>query len=280
MTGGPAGGLPDDEQDLAEAVLRIVAELEDRLPPSAVRVERDQDLAARLAGRPGAVAGITVDTGGGRLLLLDVAGGGFAASAATLVGGVVVARRRLRLTEWLSRLDVFLAARDEETAVAEAAAQRVLVTLGSADPADALTVRSATLEDDLRDLPARLEGRLPDDVVDSVRRTCAELSEAHARLPVNGREAHLVHRVATDYLPTTLRIFLELPPAWARRHTGFHGRTALDLLREQLDVLEVGARELHEALLAGDGERLVANGAFLAERFGDDSDLDLPEHTD
>lgn len=282
-TGVPQGATaaPDDEADLAATVLRLVAELEARLPPAVVRVERDPGVGDRLAGRPGPLTSVVVDTGEGRLLVLDAGPRGFACSSATRVGGVVVARRRLRLSAWLARLDAFLAAREEETAIAEAAAQRVLVTLGSAEPSDALTVHADSLDADLADLPAHVDGRVPADVVDAVRRICDELRETHDRLPAGAQHAHLVHRVATDYLPTTLRIYLELPQAWAQQYSGFGGRTALDILREQLDILEIGVRELHRAVLEDDGERLLANGAFLADRFGNaDSDLHLPDHTD
>lgn len=271
----------DDDLDLLATVLRLVTELERRLPPTVLTVRREQGMADRLAGREGRVHQVTVDAGDGRLLVLDLLAGGFACTATTRVAGVDVARRPLRLTQWLARLDAFLAARVEETAVAEAAAHRVLVTLGSAAPADGLTVRPDTLAADLADLPAHLAGKVPQDVVDTVRRICDELLETHARLPAGTRGDDLVRRLAGDYLPTTLRIYLELPLEWARQHAGFGGRTALDILREQLDILETGARELHRSAFAGDVDRLLANGTFLAERFGAaDSDLDLPDHTD
>jgi hypothetical protein len=276
-------GLPgsDPAEDLESTVVRLLGELERRLPPAVLQVERDARMADRLAGRPGRPVRVTVDTGEGRLLVLDLGGGGIACTACTRVAGVDVARRRLRLTQWLARLEAFLAEREEETAVVEAAAHRVLVTLGSAVPADALAVRASSFADDLAELPAHLTGKVPTDVVETVRRIAAELAGTHARLPPDARPAHLVHRVGTDYLPTTLRIYLELPPRWAQQHPGFGGRTALDILREQLDILETGARELHLAVLAGDADRLVANGSFLAERFGTaDSELHLPEHTD
>lgn len=276
-------GFPgaDPADDLEATVLRMLGELERRLPPTVLQVERDAGMADRFAGRPGRPVRVTVDTGEGRLLVLDLAAGGFACTACTRVAGVDVARRRLRLTQWLARLDAFLAAREEETAVVEAAAHQVLVTLGSAEPADALAVRAPSFADDLAELPAHLDGRVPADVVDTVRRIAAELAETHERLPRDVRAAHLVERVGTDYLPTTLRIYLELPPRWAQHHAGFGGRTALDILREQLDILETGSRELHQAVLAGDADRLLANGSFLADRFGTgDSELHLPEHTD
>jgi len=46
------------------------------------------------------------------------------------------------------------------------------------------------------------------------------------------------------------------------------GRTSLDLLRDQLAVLRSGVETMHEAALASDGDRLLANGYFLEQRFG------------
>jgi len=85
-----------------------------------------------------------------------------------------------------------------------------------------------------------------------------------------------VIRTATDYLPSTLQAYAALPPQWAESHRLPDGRTALEALEEQLDVLEQAVTRMHDAAVAADARALLANGAFLADRFATSS-LDLPD---
>ena len=50
----------------------------------------------------------------------------------------------------------------------------------------------------------------------------------------------------------------------------------LEALEEQLDVLEQAVTRMHDAAVAADARALLANGAFLADRFAT-STLDLPD---
>ncbi len=98
------------------------------------------------------------------------------------------------------------------------------------------------------------------------------LIETLPRVQQDGsQQAHAVLRAATDYLPQTLRGYVALPPEWAATHDLGDGSTALDALRSQLGTLESGVRAMHDAAMRADANDLLANGLFLADRFGGSS---------
>lgn len=82
---------------------------------------------------------------------------------------------------------------------------------------------------------------------------------------------YLIRKTALDYLPTALTAYLALPRVYAERRPAMGGKTPHDVLLEQLDVMDAKMREAAEAKLAHDSERLLANGRFIADRFGTSS---------
>jgi len=77
-----------------------------------------------------------------------------------------------------------------------------------------------------------------------------------------------VRQTALDYLPTTLSTYLELPPAYRRLHVVRDGKTAHDLLLEQLRLLDGKMKEIVANMHNNDAQALLANGRFLQEKFG------------
>ncbi len=116
-----------------------------------------------------------------------------------------------------------------------------------------------------------LRGRLPPDAMERVSRIQANLQEALPRLAELGsagdQNAYLVRQTITDYLPATLRNYLRLPRAYANMHPVQDGRTAHQVLVEQLDVLDRTVSAVVSDLARGDTEQLLANGRFLQEKF-------------
>jgi hypothetical protein len=123
-------------------------------------------------------------------------------------------------------------------------------------------------------------GRLPSDVqakVAEIRREILELLPSTGAFPFGSEDLYVVQRTATDYLPSTLEAYLALPEAYATRQLAHGGKTPLQLLREQLQLLDNRLDEITEAVHQRDIERLAANGRFLEERFGLGSEpLGLP----
>lgn len=89
--------------------------------------------------------------------------------------------------------------------------------------------------------------------------------DIHAVISVEG--------IIGDYLPSTLRAYLNLDPQ-AAEQVGPSGRTPRAALRDQLDVLSRAADEVLRASREHDADALFSQGNFLQTKFGR-SDLDL-----
>ncbi|WP_345710928.1 hypothetical protein, partial [Kineococcus glutinatus] len=100
------------------------------------------------------------------------------------------------------------------------------------------------------------------------------LLERTAGPGADARVAHDLQALAGEYLPTAVEDYLRLPPDVATTRRGPGGLTAAEELAEQLALLLEGARQLREAVLAADAERLTTQRRFLEAKFRR-SDLDL-----
>jgi hypothetical protein len=86
----------------------------------------------------------------------------------------------------------------------------------------------------------------------------------------------VVGRTATDYLPSALQAYLNLPRAYATLHKMPNGKTADEVLGDQLTLLASKMDEVADAVHKKDSDALLANGRFLEEKFGT-SPLTLPQ---
>lgn len=122
--------------------------------------------------------------------------------------------------------------------------------------------------------------RLPSDVrakVVEIRREIFALLPSTTSFPAGSEDLYVIQRTATDYLPATLKAYLALPDDYATTHQLEEGKTPLQLLREQLQLLDEKLDEITDAVRRQDSDRLVVNGRFLEERFGRGPDgLALP----
>jgi len=124
---------------------------------------------------------------------------------------------------------------------------------------------------------ASTHGRLPVDIqakVAEIRREILDLLPHLDDFPPGSQDRFVIQRMAADYLPTALDAYLALPPKLDDRSLP-DGRTPLQALREQLDLLDAKLDEITEAVYQRDSDRLLAHGRFLEERFGG-GELGLP----
>ncbi|MDY7527779.1 MULTISPECIES: hypothetical protein [unclassified Cryobacterium] len=241
---------------------------------SVLTVERNRSLADRLAGKPGSIREIRLGANSETLTLTHLAGPRFLAQAQKVSGGVVISRRTLTLGEWLSVFAGRIAAVAGDAAGEASAAAHALHTLGIESTGSDVRVADATLDVDLRSLPARVESRLPPEAVTAVRRITGLLLETLPRLAGNLEAEMTARRTATSYLPETLRTYLALPAEWAHNHVFADGTTPDTALAAQLTVLETAVTEMYDAAVRDDAEGLLINGRFLSARFARSS-LDL-----
>ena len=123
-----------------------------------------------------------------------------------------------------------------------------------------------------------VKGKLPDDVyqkVLSIQQTLQSILPKISRLGPGSRDAFIVQKTITDYLPSTLQAYLNLPRAFATLHRMTDGRTAAQVVMDQLTLLDGKLQEVADAVNKNDTDALLANGRFLEDRFGTSS-LQLP----
>jgi len=101
----------------------------------------------------------------------------------------------------------------------------------------------------------------------SIRDSVAEVLPRLVSQPNGGDALFTVRETVLRYLPETLANYVALPAAFRVSHQLQSGRTARDLLAEQLDMLAGQMREVVANVAASDAQALVANGQFLRARF-------------
>jgi len=122
----------------------------------------------------------------------------------------------------------------------------------------------------------RSAGKLPVEAVVFARQTTDTIREAIETSTDHALDVYAVvqiNGIVDDYLPTTLRAYLNLDPSMTER-AGPSGRTPRAALREQLESLSGAAQELLDATRAHDVDALFTQGNFLKTKFTR-SDLDL-----
>ena len=120
-------------------------------------------------------------------------------------------------------------------------------------------------------LPAPLQSKLQD-----IADTIMGILPHYADFPPGSPDLFVVGRTATDYLPSALQAYLNLPRAYATLHKMPNGKTADQVLDDQLTLLSSKMDEVADAVHKKDSDALLANGRFLEEKFGA-SPLALPQ---
>lgn len=130
----------------------------------------------------------------------------------------------------------------------------------------------------LKTIRRAVQGRVGPAVSERVEGICTAIAELLPRatdLGPGGEEMHILVRTATDYLPATLEPYLALPRMYAERKVLSDGKTATQILCDQLDVMHERLDQISDAIARADGDKLLANGRFLAEKFGREG-IELP----
>ena len=104
--------------------------------------------------------------------------------------------------------------------------------------------------------------------VEQIRRKVDVLLGYASRFPPFSKDLFIVRQTASDYLPRTIDAYLALPAGSADRIVPSTGQTALQELRQQLELLDRKLDDIADDLERQDFDRLLANRRFLEERFG------------
>lgn len=272
----PAEAGTDPQAFLADLVESVGRALPPALFERVLVVDRKRTLADRILGRRGTTITRISLVGDEETLSLGYEPGPhWRGETARVYGGVTVTRRPLSLGDWLTAFAGRVAALAADAAGDAATSSRALQTLGLAAAGSEVRVREASLDADLRTLPARLGRRVPGEAVAQVARIAELLADTLPRVAGQGEADVVVRRTATVYLPDTLRAYLSLPADWAVEHVFPDGTTPAQALIAQLRELENAARRMRDAAVEHDASALLVNGRFLSQRFAS-SRLDLP----
>jgi hypothetical protein len=125
----------------------------------------------------------------------------------------------------------------------------------------------------LATLQKEMRGKVPPDIEAKVQHITASIQSIlpkARRLSGGSQHLFVLQRTATDYLPTTVHAYLDLPREYAETHPidGAGGKTAHQLVSEQLDVLAAQMNDVVDAANRGDVDALLSQGRFLDEKFG------------
>lgn len=112
---------------------------------------------------------------------------------------------------------------------------------------------------------------LPEDVralVEKINAKVEVLLGYGARFAAYSKELYLVRETRREYLPRTIQAYLAVPPERREQVMVSTGKSPLQELREQLELLDAKLTEIAETIEVRDLDRLLANRRFLEERFG------------
>jgi hypothetical protein len=101
----------------------------------------------------------------------------------------------------------------------------------------------------------------------AIRASVAEVLPRLVGASGGGEQLFTVRETVLRYLPETLANYVALPSAFRISHPLEAGKTARELLREQLGLLDDKMREVVAAVAASDAQALLANGQFLQAKF-------------
>ena len=143
--------------------------------------------------------------------------------------------------------------------------QGLVLQLGAAE--DASEVR-----DGLQRLVRSLRGKVADDLLAKVAKIQGSIL---ATLETEGSvgdaadpNVYLIRQTALAYLPDAFTTYLRMPRLMAERRAIAGGRTPHDVLLDQLDLMDRRLASVADDIARHDSDRLLANGRFLAEKFG------------
>lgn len=128
----------------------------------------------------------------------------------------------------------------------------------------------------VRKLVDRVQSGLPAETIVPLRSIESTLSELLPRLKelcdrgiISPKDSFTVTETVRRYLPDTLIAYLRLPRFYAQVQALADGRTASQTLLEQLEMLDIYLKEITASAFEGDAEKLLTNGQFLQNKFGE-----------
>jgi hypothetical protein len=143
------------------------------------------------------------------------------------------------------------------------------------EPVTPAPMDAETIQQRLSALLSEATSKLPADLLEKVRTLAVTVGDVLPAYRASGLDAHdrfIVERTVDDYLPAALQSYLKLPTAYRSvplPEAG--GKTASEVLSDQLDLLIQGMRQVVDTAYRKDLEALLVHGRFLDAKFGQSS---------
>ncbi len=128
----------------------------------------------------------------------------------------------------------------------------------------------AQLVSQLQALESQAASALPPDIANDVIDVCKLLESAIPAISARNypdQVAHDVRTAAAEYLPQTIEAYTKLPPAFRNVKKLDGGKTATQILAEQIALMKTHLQNVVDDIAKNDASALVENGRFLREKF-------------
>lgn len=133
---------------------------------------------------------------------------------------------------------------------------------------------ASEIREGLGRLVKALRGKVADDLfakVVSIQGSIVGTLEIEGANSGADPNVYLIRQTALSYLPEAFATYLRMPRVMAERRAIAGGRTPHDVLLEQLDLMDRRLADVADDMARHDSDKLLANGRFLAEKFGTSS---------
>lgn len=145
---------------------------------------------------------------------------------------------------------------------------------------DAIAMQQRMTEEQLRgqlDAYARtIRNRVPREImlkVESIRASIESILPQIVRMNSGDKTYYTIWQTATEYMPTAIDNYLALPTTFATMQPLRDGKTARQILGDQLDLLDREMKDIVIVVAENDTQKLLAHGRFLEEKFRKDDIL-------
>lgn len=150
----------------------------------------------------------------------------------------------------------------------------LIVELFFKNPTYSMTIQNEATAEEIRlaleNLVRVSQSRVSPDILEKIKRIKAAILEMLPYIQDLSSADHnifIIRQTALSYLPEMLQYYLNLPPAFATVHPIRDGKTARQILIEQLDLLEQQLQEIALDFHSNNTQSLLAHGRFLEEKF-------------
>lgn len=145
---------------------------------------------------------------------------------------------------------------------------------------DALALQQRMTEAQLREqmdnVVRGVRKRVPREImvkVEGIQESIESILPQIVRMNSGDKTYYTIWQTATEYLPTALENYLALPTTYATMQPLRDGKTARQILGDQLDLLDREMKAIVEVVAENDTQKLLAHGRFLEEKFRKDDIL-------